>query len=80
MTELLNKSLQSVVNITGVPLNDQMNVNFIFLCFSLQFFLIAAYLSKSGDVEEWLKLAMMSLEQNNFGQALTCYNQGNLNH
>lgn len=49
------------------------------LCFPLQFFLIAAYLSKSGDVEEWLKLAMMSLEQNNFGQALTCYNQGNLN-
>jgi len=42
---------------------------------ALQFFLIAAYLSKSGDVEEWLKLAMMSLEQNNFGQALTCYNQ-----
>ncbi|KAJ7323395.1 General transcription factor IIIC, polypeptide 3 [Desmophyllum pertusum] len=42
---------------------------------ALQFFLIAAYLSKSGDVEEWVKLAMMSLEQNNFGQALTCYNQ-----
>ena len=44
----------------------------------VQFFLIAAYLSKSGDVEEWLKLAMMSLEQNNFDQALTCYNQGNI--
>lgn len=42
---------------------------------ALQFFLIAAYLSKSGDLEEWVKLAMMSLEQNNLDQALTCYNQ-----
>lgn len=42
---------------------------------ALQFFLIAAYLSKSDDVEEWLKLTMMSLEQDNFAQALTCYNQ-----
>ena len=54
------------------------SINF-WLCFPLQFFLIAAYLSKSDDVEEWLKLAMMSLEQDNFDQALTCYNQGNLN-
>ncbi|XP_068727355.1 general transcription factor 3C polypeptide 3-like [Montipora capricornis] len=42
---------------------------------ALQFFLIAAYLSKSGDADEWAKLAMMSLELNDYDQAMTCYNQ-----
>lgn len=44
--------------------------------FLLQFFLIAAFLSKSGDADEWAKLAMMSIEENNFDQAMTCYTQG----
>ncbi|KAK3747555.1 hypothetical protein QZH41_015788, partial [Actinostola sp. cb2023] len=42
---------------------------------ALQFFLITAYLSKSQDVEEWLKLAGMSLEQNDYKQAMVCYNK-----
>lgn len=42
---------------------------------ALQFFLIAAFLSKSGDADEWAKLAMMSIEENNFDQAMTCYTQ-----
>ena len=48
-------------------------LSWLFYC---QFFLIAAYLRKSGEVDEWLKLAGMSLEQSNYKQALTCYNQG----
>ncbi|EDO31296.1 predicted protein [Nematostella vectensis] len=42
---------------------------------ALQFFLISAYLKKSEDSEDWLKLASMSLEQGNYKQALACYNQ-----
>ncbi|XP_070564397.1 general transcription factor 3C polypeptide 3-like isoform X2 [Ptychodera flava] len=41
---------------------------------SLQFCLIAAHLSPH-DVEEWVKLAEMSLEQNNSKQAILCYNK-----
>ncbi|XP_014674823.1 PREDICTED: general transcription factor 3C polypeptide 3-like isoform X2 [Priapulus caudatus] len=41
---------------------------------SLQFSLIAAHLSPI-DVEEWVKLAEMSLEQGNIKQAVTCYSK-----
>ncbi|XP_019637611.1 PREDICTED: general transcription factor 3C polypeptide 3-like [Branchiostoma belcheri] len=39
---------------------------------SLQFALIAAHLNPQ-DPEEWVKLAEVSLEQNNISQAITCY-------
>nr|XP_006815709.1 PREDICTED: general transcription factor 3C polypeptide 3-like [Saccoglossus kowalevskii] len=41
---------------------------------SLQFSLIAAHLSPR-DVEEWIKLAEMSLEQDNIKQAILCYSK-----
>ncbi|XP_014340256.1 general transcription factor 3C polypeptide 3 isoform X2 [Latimeria chalumnae] len=41
---------------------------------SLQFGLIAAHLNPS-DIEEWLKLAEMSLEQDNIKQAIFCYSK-----
>lgn len=42
---------------------------------SLQFSLIAAHLNPS-DCEEWIRLAEMSLEQNNIRQAIICYSKG----
>ncbi|XP_041835143.1 general transcription factor 3C polypeptide 3 [Melanotaenia boesemani] len=41
---------------------------------ALQFGLIAAHLNPS-DCEEWVRLAEMSLEQNNIRQAIICYNK-----
>uniref|UniRef100_A0A3B3HR54 General transcription factor IIIC, polypeptide 3 n=1 Tax=Oryzias latipes TaxID=8090 RepID=A0A3B3HR54_ORYLA len=41
---------------------------------SLQFSLIAAHLNPS-DCEEWIRLAEMSLEQNNIRQAIICYSK-----
>ena len=43
---------------------------------SLQFELIAAHLNPS-DTEEWVRLAEMSLEQDNIKQAIFCYTKGN---
>ena len=45
---------------------------------SLQFELIAAHLNPS-DTEEWVRLAEMSLEQDNIKQAIFCYTIGNKN-
>ena len=45
---------------------------------SLQFELIAAHLNPS-DTEEWVRLAEMSLEQDNIKQAIFCYTKGNKN-
>lgn len=42
---------------------------------SLQFELIAAHLNPS-DTEEWVRLAEMSLEQDNIKQAVFCYTKG----
>lgn len=42
---------------------------------ALQFGLIAAHLNPS-DYEEWVKLADMSLEQDNIKQAIICYSKG----
>lgn len=42
---------------------------------ALQFGLIAAHLNPS-DCEEWVKLAEMSLEQDNIRQAIICYSKG----
>ncbi len=42
---------------------------------ALQFGLIAAHLNPS-DCEEWVKLADMSLEQDNVKQAIICYTKG----
>lgn len=42
---------------------------------ALQFGLIAAHLNPS-DCEEWVKLADMSLEQDNIKQAIICYSKG----
>lgn len=42
---------------------------------ALQFGLIAAHLNPS-DCDEWLKLAEMSLEQENIKQAIICYSKG----
>lgn len=56
--------------------NNKSNCLVVVHSFLLQFFLIAAFLSKSGDADEWAKLAMMSIEENNFDQAMTCYTQG----
>lgn len=42
---------------------------------ALQFGLIAAHLNPS-DCEEWVKLADMSLEQDNIKQAIICYTKG----
>lgn len=42
---------------------------------ALQFGLIAAHLNPS-DCEEWIKLAEMSLEQDNIRQAIVCYTKG----
>lgn len=42
---------------------------------ALQFGLIAAHLNPS-DCDEWLKLADMSLEQENIKQAIICYSKG----
>ncbi|KAJ8306506.1 hypothetical protein KUTeg_017051 [Tegillarca granosa] len=39
---------------------------------SMQFYLIAAYLDPS-DAEEWVRLAELSLEQNDVNQAIKCY-------
>lgn len=44
---------------------------------SLQFGLIAAHLNPS-DPEEWVKLAEMSLEQDNIKQAIFCYSKGTI--
>lgn len=44
---------------------------------SLQFELIAAHLNPS-DTEEWVRLAEMSLEQDNIKQAIFCYAKGKL--
>ncbi|XP_034030217.1 general transcription factor 3C polypeptide 3 isoform X2 [Thalassophryne amazonica] len=41
---------------------------------ALQFGLIAAHLNPS-DSEEWIRMAEMSLEQNNVRQAIICYNK-----
>ncbi|XP_057686682.1 general transcription factor 3C polypeptide 3 isoform X2 [Corythoichthys intestinalis] len=41
---------------------------------ALQFSLIAAHLNPS-DCEEWIRLAEISLEQDNIRQALVCYNK-----
>ena len=45
---------------------------------SLQFELIAAHLNPS-DTEEWVRLAEMSLEQDNIKQAIFCYAKGKMN-
>lgn len=45
---------------------------------SLQFELIAAHLNPS-NTEEWVRLAEMSLEQDNIKQAIFCYTKGNQN-
>lgn len=42
---------------------------------ALQFGLIAAHLNPS-DSEEWIRLAEMSLEQDNIRQAILCYTKG----
>lgn len=42
---------------------------------ALQFGLIAAHLNPS-DHEEWIRLAEMSLEQDNIRQAVICYSKG----
>lgn len=42
---------------------------------ALQFGLIAAHLNPS-DCEEWIRLAEMSLEQDNIQQAIICYSKG----
>lgn len=42
---------------------------------ALQFGLIAAHLNPS-DSEEWIRLAEMSLEQDNIRQAVVCYTKG----
>lgn len=42
---------------------------------ALQFGLIAAHLNPS-DCEEWVKLADLSLEQDNIKQAIICYTKG----
>lgn len=42
---------------------------------ALQFGLIAAHLNPS-DGEEWIRLAEMSLEQDNIRQAILCYTKG----
>lgn len=42
---------------------------------ALQFGLIAAHLNPS-DSEEWIRLAEMSLEQDNIRQAIVCYTKG----
>lgn len=42
---------------------------------ALQFALIAAHLNPS-DSEEWIRLAEMSLEQDNIRQAILCYTKG----
>lgn len=44
---------------------------------SLQFELIAAHLNPS-DTEEWVRLAEMSLEQDNIKQAIFCYTKGSV--
>lgn len=44
---------------------------------SLQFELIAAHLNPS-DTEEWVRLAEMSLEQDNIKQAIFCYSKGEI--
>lgn len=44
---------------------------------ALQFGLIAAHLNPS-DCEEWIRLADMSLEQDNVRQAIICYTKGEL--
>lgn len=44
---------------------------------SLQFELIAAHLNPS-DTEEWVRLAEMSLEQDNIKQAVFCYTKGSV--
>ncbi|KAL7991542.1 hypothetical protein Chor_015798 [Crotalus horridus] len=44
---------------------------------SLQFELIAAHLNPS-DTEEWVRLAEMSLEQDNIKQAVFCYSKGDI--
>ena len=42
---------------------------------ALQFGLIAAHLNPS-DCDEWIRLADMSLEQDNIRQAVICYTKG----
>lgn len=42
---------------------------------ALQFGLIAAHLNPSA-CEEWIRLAEMSLEQDNIRQAIVCYTKG----
>lgn len=42
---------------------------------ALQFGLITAHLNPS-DCEEWVRLAEMSLEQDNIRQAIVCYSKG----
>lgn len=42
---------------------------------ALQFGLIAAHLNPS-DSDEWVRLAEMSLEQDNIRQAVVCYTKG----
>lgn len=42
---------------------------------ALQFGLIAAHLNPS-DCDEWVRLAEMSLEQDNIRQAIVCYSKG----
>lgn len=44
---------------------------------SLQFGLIAAHLNPS-NTEEWVRLAEMSLEQDNIKQAVFCYTKGSV--
>ena len=46
---------------------------------ALQFSLIAAHLNPS-DCEEWIRLAEISLEQDNIRQALVCYSKGQSVH
>lgn len=42
---------------------------------ALQFSLIAAHLNPS-DCDEWIRLAELSLEQDNIRQAIVCYSKG----
>lgn len=44
---------------------------------ALQFGLIAAHLNPS-DSEEWIRLAEMSLQQDNIRQAILCYTKGQI--
>lgn len=44
---------------------------------ALQFGLIAAHLNPS-DCEEWIRMAEMSLEQDNIRQAIICYSKGHV--